>query len=189
MSFAFLSVLFEIVFLVHKYYFVPSFVSEGLPHAFIETFLIEDHFADSFDFESDVSVDKNSFEGWQSYGNQWYGFFLRYPREWTVISEPAQKDGSVLWENVYHFRDNQGIGNGFDLFVYPLSVASEIDEVTSRSDLLYPHLCEPVSFSSDENNGFSVVYGFVSEKDPCYEPEAFFTIRSSRYVFRFVPFF
>lgn len=70
-------------------------------------------------------------EDWENYRSQWYGFELKYPKDWE---KPKQKNSTKEdnWEYRYQFRKKEinedDLFSGLDVIVYDVKKSSRTFE-------------------------------------------------------------
>lgn len=135
-------------------------------------------------------------DDWVDYKNNWYGFSVKYPKEWPQprILKGTFKDN---WEQKFLFRKKERVledsFSGFDVVIYNVSKVKQLyktDEFkavdnlpengsNSNCTLIDGHLTENSQFPADE------VY--IPAGDECYKSALFFTLTREKYIYNLVP--
>jgi len=132
---------------------------------------------------------------WIPYQNLWYGFFLKYPRDW---SDPTVKKAPVgaMWEQKVQFRakasDDKNPFEGFDVTVYGVAKAKELSNVDEYPKLkneefsandecatIEGHLLEVADYPAEEI--------YIPISDACYNSALFFSNIRGSYIYIIAP--
>jgi hypothetical protein len=141
--------------------------------------------------EKDVEDPVMDTTDWQSYKNDWYGFMLKYPANW---SDPHTVTGTrdTNWEGRYQFRKKEGVEQsgyaGFDVTVYDLKQLREVfytDEFPDIKDqeLTANGLCASANEHIRTNENYSVSQVHIPTTDKCYEPTLFYILTRDEYLY------
>jgi hypothetical protein len=133
--------------------------------------------------------------GWDTYRNQWYGFEIQHPNNWTNMQYRTSASKNSRYETVYKFRkDSSGENDsyvGFDVAVYSTRKAESVDQTNDlQKKEGAPEDTSNCQFSSEltigkENNIFQKVS--VGRGSACFEPTYFFSIQKENFRYDIVP--
>jgi hypothetical protein len=147
--------------------------------------------------EKEISEIQSRFDisSWTPYQNSWFGFSLKYPKDWL---DPVAKKAPIgaLWEQKIQFRLSQTSEEnpfeGFDVIIYPISKVKELfgtdefpklknEELRSVSEcaVIEGHLLETGDYPAEEI--------YVPSNDACYNAALFFTNTRGDYIYNIAP--
>jgi hypothetical protein len=132
---------------------------------------------------------------WQTYKIQWYGFELKYPKDWN---NPLLKGAGVgsKWEYRYQFRKREVDKNnryiGFDVVMYDVNKIKELsntDEFPAikNEELKNQGFCQAIEGHLGGNENYPAEQVYVGFNDNCYNFAYFYTLTRDQYVFNIVP--
>lgn len=132
---------------------------------------------------------------WQMYKSDWYGFELKYPKDW---SKPLIKSatGSTKWEYRYKFRKRKLEQNnpylGFDVVVYNVRKIKELSNTEEFPKIKSPKLikenfCQEIPGHLAENENYPAEQIYIGQDDECYNPAYFYTLTRDEYIYNIVP--
>lgn len=133
--------------------------------------------------------------GWDTYRNQWYGFEIKHPDNWTNMEFKTATAKSARYETIYKFRkDSSGENDsyiGFDVVVYSAKKTASLEQTNDiqKKDSV-PENTGNCQFSEEltlgeENNIFQKVS--VSEDNACYDPAYFFSATKDNFLYDIIP--
>ncbi|MFA6048159.1 MAG: hypothetical protein WCV59_03990 [Parcubacteria group bacterium] len=147
--------------------------------------------------ENDVAIIQSHFDtsSWTPYQNLWYGFSLKYPREWTdpVIKKPTIGD---MWEQKIEFRMNEtkveDPFEGFDVEVYSISRVKEVSNTDEfpklkNSEMSGDGQCANIDGHLLETGQYPAEEIYVPISDACYNAALFFTNTRGNYIYTIAP--
>ncbi|HLM84395.1 MAG TPA: hypothetical protein VK254_04290 [Candidatus Bathyarchaeia archaeon] len=133
--------------------------------------------------------------GWDTYRNQWYGFEIKHPDNWTNMIFKTAGAKSSRYDVVYKFRKEESGENdpyiGFDVAVYPTKKADSLEntnDVVKRDNAPEDTSSCPLSdemILGEENIVFQKAS--VRKGNACFEPAYFFSIKKDDYLYDIVP--
>lgn len=132
---------------------------------------------------------------WKLYQTQWYGFELKYPKEWN---NPILKNAAAgaKWEQRYQFRkssiDESNPYIGFDVVVYNVNKVKELsntDEFPTikNEELKNQGICNSITGRVGENENYSAEQVYIDQNDDCYNATYFYTLTRDNYIYNIVP--
>jgi len=133
--------------------------------------------------------------GWAIYQNRWYGFSLKYPKDWAKPVVTNAPKGS-LWERKIHFgpatvADNASV-TGFDVKLYDINTVGElfaVDEypLIKHSEFTGDPACETIEGHLSELGNYPIEHVYVPATDKCFSSAFFFQNTRDNYIYVITP--
>lgn len=132
---------------------------------------------------------------WKEYKNDWFGFDVRYPKDWKYpsILNPAAVS---KWEQKVQFRktkiDPDGSYVGFDVVVYDTNKTRNLMDTQEFPALKFGSVreegkCDTIEGHVFETGDYPAEEIYIPINDDCYEPTLFFTFTEGQYTYSAVP--
>lgn len=117
-------------------------------------------------------------DGWKKYQNDWYGFEVKYPSDWSGPFYKKYTNNSK-WEYKYSFYSSAEKKTGYELVVYNKRKAGSFIQADEYPELKTAEKCLGLTnegMADDENNPRQF---HVAKDDPCLENAFYFLAERS----------
>jgi hypothetical protein len=132
---------------------------------------------------------------WTPYQNVWYGFSLKYPKEWAdPIAQKAPV--GVMWEQKIQFRTAQTSDadpfEGFDVVVYAVAKVKELSNTEEfprhkNAEFSAQSECASIEGHLLETGDYPAEEVYIPISDACYNAALFFTNTRGAYIYNVTP--
>jgi len=139
--------------------------------------------------QSQISTDS-----WKEYQTKWYGFKIKYPKDWKrpIVGVSIGNSGA---EYKYGFRKGDDTNNkyvGFDVVVYSIKKIKELNNTAEFPSLKTGLIresesCETIEGRLIETGDYAAEEIYVPLNDSCYNSTLFFSITRGQYIYNIVP--
>lgn len=147
--------------------------------------------------ENDVPLIQSKVDtsSWTPYQNLWYGFSLKYPRDWSdpVAKKPLASD---MWEQKIEFRLRETKAEdpfeGFDVEIYNISKVKEVSNTDEFPKLKNAEnaadgQCANIDGHLLETGDYPAEEIYIPMNDACYNAALFFSNTRGNYIYTIAP--
>ncbi|MBD3244794.1 MAG: hypothetical protein GF335_02260 [Candidatus Moranbacteria bacterium] len=129
---------------------------------------------------------------WQNYTNKWYGYQIKYPKNYNKPKILKSNPSAFNYEKIYRFEKNSQNNNssfqGFDITIYNKKTSKDIastDQIISKSQKAknQDFLVNNIVALSAKNDNYKFYEVNVSKNNDCFEPNYFFSFDRGNYIY------
>ena len=143
----------------------------------------------------ELTQDQFDAGSWKEYRSNWYGFKIKYPKEWRdpkII--PLNRGSKETFRLSFLADENNEKYKGFDVVIYDISkvkdlfVTNEFPKIKNK-DLENSEHCRNIEGHLMETGDYPAEEIYISTEDDCYDSTLFFSLVDGQYIYNLVPIF